>query len=119
MPCSLIAAVYPADGYASYITHKDNYTHETHNRREVTILLYLNEEWDGARDGGALRVFEPADAGVDDEDFDDAKSDRPSRDIEPRGGRLVIFRSNDVWHRVLPAIGNTDRYAVQLWVEAK
>jgi SM-20-related protein len=53
--------------------------------RRVSFVLYLNEQWSAA-DGGALRIR--ADNGL-------------FRDIEPLGGRLVLFLSESREHEVL------------------
>ena len=53
--------------------------------RRVSLVLYLNEQWSAA-DGGILRVR------ADDGRF---------RDIEPLGGRLVLFLSESREHEVL------------------
>jgi SM-20-related protein len=53
--------------------------------RRVSLVLYLNEQWSAAN-GGALRIR------ADDGRF---------RDIEPLGGRLVLFLSESREHEVL------------------
>ena len=53
--------------------------------RRVSLVLYLNEQWSAA-DGGILRIR------ADDGRF---------RDIEPLGGRLVLFLSESREHEVL------------------
>jgi SM-20-related protein len=53
--------------------------------RRVSLVLYLNEQWSAA-DGGTLRIR------ADDGRF---------RDIEPLGGRLVLFLSESREHEVL------------------
>ena len=55
-------------------------------RRAITAILYLNEEWPRSA-GGALRCRAPV-AGVD------------TKEILPRGGRLVLFDSHAVEHEV-------------------
>jgi SM-20-related protein len=57
-------------------------------QRRVSIVLYLNEDWNAA-DGGALCI-------------DESGGER-CREIEPRGGRLVLFLSESREHEVLPA----------------
>ena len=57
--------------------------------RRVSLVLYLNEQWSAA-DGGALRIR------ADDGRF---------RDIEPLGGRLVLFLSESREHEVLVTRG--------------
>jgi SM-20-related protein len=53
--------------------------------RRVSLVLYLNEQWSAA-DGGALRI---------------RADNRRFRDIEPLGGRLVLFLSESREHEVL------------------
>jgi SM-20-related protein len=83
------AAHYPGGG-ARYVRHRD--APEKRNRRRVTAIVYLNPGWTPA-DGGQLRM-------------DDT-------DIEPIGGRLVVFLSERAWHEVLPA--HAPRYAITAW----
>lgn len=68
--------------------------------RRVTAILYLNAEWQAA-DGGCLRVHTPGKA----------------RDIEPRGGRLVVFLSDRVLHEVRP--GRATRLAATAWFRGR
>jgi SM-20-related protein len=74
-------AVYPPG--AAYSRHRDRFARDS--RRALSTILYLNEDWK-PDDGGALRLH-LADG---------------AREIEPRGGALVIFAS-DLEHEVLPA----------------
>lgn len=68
--------------------------------RVVSLVLYLNEDWQAA-DGGALQVF--------------------NRDSEhevcgtvlPEAGRMALFMSEEVPHEVLPA--NRTRYSLACW----
>jgi len=57
--------------------------------RLVTAIVYLNEGW-GPGDGGALRLY-PAGGGF------------APVDVAPEGGRVVLFSSRSMPHRVLPA----------------
>jgi SM-20-related protein len=68
---------------AAYSLHVDRPL--GHAARRVSLVLYLNEQWSAA-DGGALRIR------ADDGRF---------RDIEPKGGRLVLFLSESREHEVL------------------
>ena len=68
---------------AAYARHVDRPLGRA--RRRVSLVLYLNEQWSAA-DGGALRIC--ADEGR-------------LRDIEPKGGRLVLFLSESREHEVL------------------
>lgn len=75
-------------------THLDN-TQNGDNYREVTVVMHLDPEW-SPQDGGALRVVR---SGVD---ASLQKFPQESRcvDLEPRCGRLVLYRSREVWHAV-------------------
>ena len=79
-------AVYPPGGY--YQKHLDNFIGARH--RLVTCVLYLNPGWQPG-DGGELRLYPDTEA--------------PERylDIEPRGGTLACFLSEQFPHEVLPA----------------
>jgi SM-20-related protein len=75
-------AWYPPGG--AYARHVDQ--PQGRGARRVSLVLYLNEHRSAA-DGGVLRILD--DAGR-------------SRDIEPTGGRLVLFLSQGREHEVLP-----------------
>jgi SM-20-related protein len=77
-------AIYPPGAY--YRRHLDQ-TRGT-PLRTVTCITYLNEDW-AASDGGQLRIW-----------LDDA--DR-TIDLEPHGGRTVLFLSDRFEHEVLPS----------------
>lgn len=80
-------AVYPEGGF--YKPHLDR--HRGCVERVVTVILYLNGDWQPG-DGGELKVWvEPGDReGV-------------FELVEPRMGTLVCFLAGDHWHEVLPA----------------
>jgi len=94
---------------AEYHVHKDSYN-GSDNTRMLTVLLYLNHEWQPG-DDGELRVYGFA---------PDAKGEQADMDrfvdIEPLCGRLVIFRSREVWHAV--RMPKDQRWALTLWVMA-
>lgn len=74
-----------------------------YRHRVVTAILYLNAPyWDG---GGELRVFADNNGGGDGE----------HSDINPSGGKLILFDSSRVEHQVL-ASRNDDRYALTCWI---
>lgn len=85
-------AVFEPGGH--YQAHRDALRADA--ARRVTAILYLNPRWCPA-DGGCLRVH---------------GTDAP-RDIEPQGGRLVVFLSDRVLHEVLPA--RVVRQAATAW----
>jgi SM-20-related protein len=77
-------AAYPAG--AAYARHLDRFREE--NRRVVSLVLYLNQEW-GEADGGELCLYAAMDSGA------------PLARIQPRAGTLVCFLSERVPHEVL------------------
>jgi SM-20-related protein len=76
-------ARYPAG--AGYSRHVDQLSGS--DVRVLSAVLYLNDEWSD-EDGGQLRLH---------------LGDGGSRDVTPLGGRLVVFRSEQFEHEVLPA----------------
>ena len=76
-------ARYPAG--ARYTRHIDRLAGS--DVRVLSAVLYLNEEWKD-EDGGQLRLH---------------LRDGGSRDVAPLGGRLVVFRSEQFEHEVLPS----------------
>lgn len=74
--------VYPAGSF--YKRHLDQFKQDDH--RKLSVICYLNKDWKEEH-GGQLRMYLP---------------DR-SLDILPLAGRLVIFRSDQIEHEVLPA----------------
>ncbi len=115
VPQTCMAAVYDGMG-KHYVSHRDNVCSDDpagrsscHNEREFTAILYTNPAWDAARDGGCLRVF--LGAALDDEEGGTA---REVLDVEPRAGRLVIFRAAQLLHEVRPAF--RERFALSLFI---
>ena len=72
----------------------------------VTVLLYMNEQWD--KDGGRLRILRN---GTDLADY--------AEEVPPHGGTLLVFRrSENSWHGHEPFQGQ--RRAIQMnWVTDK
>lgn len=89
-------SVYPVGGY--YRRHVDRFVAD--DRRTVSCVLYLNEEWVAA-DEGALRLYTDTDA-VD-----------PLLEVLPTRGRLVAFLSDRFPHEVLPT--RRERLAIAGW----
>jgi SM-20-related protein len=87
-------ARYAAD--ARYVRHLDA-TPALASGRRLTMLLYLNDAW-VSEHGGALRLYvrSAADGGAADDDASET-----AHDVEPVGGRLVVFQSACVPHEVL------------------
>ena len=74
----------------------------------MTLLLYLNGAPPGAS-GGELRAW----VGAEPSDLDGETAVRVD-DIQPRGGRLVLFESRKLLHAVRP-VGLWRRVALSLW----
>lgn len=77
-------AIYPPG--AGYRRHLDRFQDD--DRRTLTVILYLNENWTDA-DGGLLRFWPDA--------------SENALEIKPAGGTLVTFLSDRFWHEVAPA----------------
>lgn len=92
----LQAAWYPVG--ARYLRHLDAFAQGM--SRLITAILYFTADWRPDH-GGALRVYEPEGA----------------RDLEPVGGRLVLFRADTLEHEVLPPFA--DRWAVTAWFHGR
>jgi len=82
---------------------KDGSIHRDSESKIITVLLYMNEEWD--TDGGRLRILRS------ETDLEDKVAEVP-----PHGGTLLMFkRSDKSWHGHEPFEGK--RRAVQMnWV---
>ncbi|CAE8694035.1 unnamed protein product, partial [Polarella glacialis] len=93
---------------AEYHCHKDSYD-GADNQRMLSVLLYLNQDWTTG-DGGELRIFGSK------SDMEKAPDLERFADIAPLSGRLVMFRSRDVWHAVREP--REQRWALTLWVMA-
>lgn len=69
--------------------------------RRVTAILYLNAAWRTA-DGGCLRIHAPS---------------GETYDVEPHGGRLVLFLSEQVLHEVI--LTHATRHAATAWFRTR
>lgn len=83
----------PGDFYA---THRDAFAGRS-NRR-LTSVFYLNNGWQ-PDDGGVLRVYDD--------------NEQHLMDVSPKGGRLVLFLSEEFPHEVLAA--RQERYSIAGW----
>ncbi|MBX2800733.1 MAG: 2OG-Fe(II) oxygenase [Myxococcales bacterium] len=90
-------AIYDAEG-ARYVPHRDAIRGDA--ARRATAIVYLNPAWE-RRDGGCLRVHPPS----------------GSRDIEPIGGRMLVFLSDSLLHEVLPSYAR--RTAATAWYRGR
>lgn len=88
-------AVYPAGSF--YRRHLDRFKRTS--RRTVTCILYLNEDWT-ADDAGFLRIYS---GGTED-----------SVDVWPERGTFVCFRSDVIYHEVLPT--RRERLSLTGWL---
>ncbi|KAF1052240.1 MAG: hypothetical protein GAK43_02029 [Stenotrophomonas maltophilia] len=86
-------ALYPPGAF--YQKHVDRFRDD--DRRTVTAVFYLNEQWQ-AEDGGALRLYLP---------------DERTFDLPPLAGTLALFLSGDFPHEVLPA--HRERLSLTGW----
>lgn len=76
-------ALYPPGAF--YKKHLDRFRDD--DRRTVSVVLYLNADWQ-PDDGGELRLY---------------LQDATVRDVQPNAGSLLVFMSADMPHEVLPA----------------
>jgi len=88
-------AHFPGAG-TRYVKHHDALAGDP--TRRATAILYLNPDWVPS-DGGCLRVDPPS----------------GQHDLQPLGGRLVVFLSDKVAHEVLPC--HTARRAATAWYQ--
>jgi SM-20-related protein len=90
-------AHYPVGAF--YRKHLDSFQQE--NRRIVSCILYLNQDWQEPQ-GGQLRLYTGSKKHVD---------------VLPQAGTLVVFFSDQFWHEVLPA--NRDRLSITGWFKER
>lgn len=90
-------AIYPPGGF--YKPHLDR--HRQTQDRLITVILYLNEDWQPG-DGGELRLWTTP-----------GETEGPMELIQPRFGTLVAFLAGDHWHEVLPA--HRERLSITGW----
>ncbi len=95
-------ARYPAEGF--YKAHLDR--HAQTLSREISIIAYLNNDWQQT-DGGQLRIYTDKEQGIA----------GPSLDVLPQAGTVVVFRSADFWHEVLPS--KRPRLSVTGWLRGR
>lgn len=86
-------AKYPAGSY--YHRHLDQFNERTN--RQITVLLYLNENWQPG-DGGELVIYK----------------DGKEIMVEPIAKRLLLFKSDVIEHEVLTT--NVPRYSLTGWL---
>lgn len=79
--------------------------------RKLTAILYLQEGWSPGQ-GGQLRMFLPPTRKASDMEL-------PFVDIEPLGGRLVLFWSDVMVHSVCESSASSEaeyRWALTVWL---
>ena len=91
-------AAYPPGSF--YKKHLDQFKDVRH--RLISCILYLNEKWE-LSDEGQLRIYEENSASYS--------------DIWPRFNTFVCFRSDTVYHEVLPT--NKQRYSLTGWLRVR
>jgi hypothetical protein len=106
----LMYAYYPPGGY--YRRHRDAEPYSMSNWRKYSLLLYLNRRDWSSEMGGQLRLHR--DSGGDALPNDELPN---FIDVSPRGGTLVLFRSDLVPHEVLDT--QMDRIAIVGWFLSK
>ena len=94
---STLKLQYNAGGGGCFPCHYDNAGRP--NQRQLTCLVYLNHEWQPG-DGGELELLPFL---------------QPTIRIPPKLDRAVLFLSDRVLHRVLPAA--VPRYCFTLWID--
>jgi SM-20-related protein len=93
-------SIYPPGAY--YRKHLDQFRGV--ERRTVTVVLYLNQDWH-PDDGGQLRIY------------DDPQDRAHYQEILPLGGQLVTFLSARYLHEVLPA--RRERLSITGWLRRR
>ncbi len=81
-----------------YARHLDQFKNE--KGRKFSIVIYLNEDW-LEKDGGLLSLY---------------PKERGQINISPLGGRMVLFRSDEMEHEVHPPIAR-DRRSIACWLK--
>lgn len=81
-----------------YKRHIDQF--KTEKGRKFSIVLYLNEDWK-KEDGGLLSLYPKQGEQVD---------------ISPLGGRMVLFRSDEMEHEVNPSF-TRERNSIAGWLK--
>lgn len=90
------------DPGGKYEKHLDQFTKNAQafqRTRQLSFILYLNANWKPA-DGGELKIYDA--------------NDRPLHTIQPKLGRLVVFRSDTIPHEVCAT--HSPRYSLTGWM---
>jgi len=86
-------AIYPSGAF--YKKHQDQFKQQVH--RIISVVLYLNEDWQ-EKDGGQLMIYK----------------EEAETEVKPIFNRLVFFKS-EMWHEVLPC--TKERFSVTGWMK--
>lgn len=89
-------ALYPAGGF--YRKHIDNFRGSS--ARLVTVILYLNPDWQPEQ-GGQLKIY----------------LDNKTLEVAPKAGTLVLFLSERFEHEVLPT--EQERLSLTGWLRRR
>lgn len=81
-----------------YKKHIDRF--QSDRSRILSLILYLNKDWKKG-DGGEIVVY---------------PNDREAQIIEPKWGRVVCFKSDELEHEVLPT--QVNRYSITGWLKS-
>jgi hypothetical protein len=98
------------------VAHRDNTPARDDpcaNDRFLTVILYANtteweEDW-----GGYLKLYPGAEP--DDEEGDSCPAEQQVK-VRPAGGTIVVFKSRELLHEVMPA--HKKRMAMSIWLLA-
>ena len=84
-----------------YKKHLDRFAKVKH--RTISCVLYLKQGWE-EKFGSQLRIYES-----------DEEGKEKFTDIIPEGGTFVCFRSDTIYHEVLP--GEKERFSLTGWLK--
>lgn len=87
------------DKFSFYKRHLDQFKNDTH--RKFSIILYLNDDWKDS-DGGVLSLYPSTGIQIN---------------ISPLGGRMVLFRSDEMEHEV-QASTSRERNSIATWLKS-
>jgi len=113
-------ACYPKKGF--YKKHMDGGYDKINNGRKITAIYYPNHRWSEG-DSGNLRIFK---RGLNPYELEKLKKEGKEapdgkemekeihEEMAPKGDRLLLFRSRDMPHEVIPT--NIKRFGITMWV---
>lgn len=93
------------DSGSGYSRHLDQHRNSPH--RKISVVLYLNDDW-GTNDGGELCLYD-----VNTNAAQDLARPEHVTNLLPLPGRLAVFRSDTIWHEVLPT--HRTRWSLTGW----